>query len=282
MQPNLIIIGAQKCGSSSLHQYLDLHPDIAMSEQKELDFFVDGENWDKGFDWYEAQFAGPEKIHGESSPSYTMYPTFAGVPERIHTHLPDARLIYIVRDPIDRIVSHYLHQWYDKRQDDDLSSVLADPDNERGRHYIRTSSYYLQLSQYLEFFDISRVMVVTLEDLKADANGTLRKVFGFLGVDDSFIPPESTEVVNPTAAKVRTNKLGDLLRSDHPALRPLIKLARQVLPGSLKKRARSLGGSKQIRPELDPAVRDMLQAELKPDIDRFRALTGRSFSQWSV
>ena len=211
-----------------------------------------------------------------------MFPTFSDVPERMHTLLPDARLIYIVRDPSDRIVSHYLHQWYDKRQDDDLSGVMADPDNERARHYIRTSSYYLQLSQYLEYYDLSSIMVVALEDLKKDRNATLARVFGFLGVDDSFTPPETTAVVNATASKIRTNKLGDLLRSNHPALRSVIGCARKALPRSLKKSARSLTGARQRQPELSPEVRKALQAELRDDIARFRELTGQSFDQWSV
>ena len=102
-----------------------------MSKQKELDFFVDQLNWRKGIDWYESQFTGTAKIHGESSPSYAMYPNFLDVPERMHSVVPDAKLIYIVRDPIERIVSHYLHQWYDKRQGNSFFDVLNDLENKK-------------------------------------------------------------------------------------------------------------------------------------------------------
>ncbi len=158
MKPNLIIIGTQKCGTSSLHHYLDQHPDVFMSETKELDFFVDSLNWKNGLDWYESQFSDNATIRGESSPSYTMHPNFTGVAKRMHSIVPDARLIYIVRDPVDRVVSHYLHQWYGKRQHDTQMAILCNPDNDRTRHYICTSSYYLQLSQYLEFYDYSRFL----------------------------------------------------------------------------------------------------------------------------
>ena len=116
MKPNLIIIGAQKCGSSSLHRYLDHHSDISMSKTKELVFFVESLNWKNGIKWYESQFEGTGKIQSESSPSYTMYPTFAGTPKLMHSLIPDAKLICIVRDPINRIVSHYLHQSYRKKR----------------------------------------------------------------------------------------------------------------------------------------------------------------------
>ena len=107
--PNLIIIGAQKCGTTSLHYYLNLHPQILMSREKELNFFITERNWSKGVDWYRSQFVEKAEIYGESSPNYTDYIRFGGVPERMYSVVPDARLIYILRDPIERIVSHYVH-----------------------------------------------------------------------------------------------------------------------------------------------------------------------------
>src|SRR4051794_39122806 len=83
-----------------------------MSTRKELDFFAGpGWNWERGCDWYEAQFRGAEaaKVRGESSPSYSMHPWVPGVPERVHAAIPDAKLIYLVRDPIERMVSQYAH-----------------------------------------------------------------------------------------------------------------------------------------------------------------------------
>lgn len=74
MLPNLIIIGAMKCGTTSLHSYLSLHPEIKMSRQKELDFFVDRYNWHRRIDWYQSQFKGKAKIYGKSSPNYSKYP----------------------------------------------------------------------------------------------------------------------------------------------------------------------------------------------------------------
>lgn len=93
--PNLIVIGAHKGGTTSLHHYLRQHPQIFMSSLKELDFFVDEFNWPKGIDWYRKQFSSVAPIRGESSPSYTHFPKLKGVPERIHHLIPDAKLICI-------------------------------------------------------------------------------------------------------------------------------------------------------------------------------------------
>src|ERR1700694_4198191 len=90
MLPNLIVIGGAKCGTSSLHYYLRLHPEIFMSRQKELNFFIEEMNWSEGLHWYEAQFQNGAQyaIRGESSPQYTRYPIFRGVPERMHQVIP--------------------------------------------------------------------------------------------------------------------------------------------------------------------------------------------------
>lgn len=282
MKPNLIIIGAQKCGTSSLHRYLDLHPEVCMSDEKELNFFVEQQNWRKGLEWYESHFSGTAKIHGESSPSYTMYPNFSSVPQRMHTVVPEARLIYIVRDPIERIVSHYLHQWYDKRQDGTIFEVLAEPANDKTQHYIKTSSYYLQIAQYLEFYRLSQICVISLEALKTSPQDTLGKIFRFLDIDDTFFPPESATAVNATQPKMRTNRLGELLLSRNPIIQSLHKMAARTLPASVKHRVRSLAGKKQERPELSPRLRETLQAALHDDIAKFRELTGQSFEEWSM
>ena len=103
MLPNLIVIGAPKGGTTSLHHYLGAHPDVFMSRRKELGLF-DREDWRDRVEWYERQFPDrPRGYAGESSPAYSMHPTVAGVPERIHELLPDARLIYLVRDPVERL-----------------------------------------------------------------------------------------------------------------------------------------------------------------------------------
>jgi hypothetical protein len=120
--PNLIDIGVMKCATTTLHRYLDPHPDVAMSEPKELNFFcgprrLDGHrddqtawlagNWHRGVGWYAAQFL-PAPVRGEASPGYTS-PSFPRAAERMARIVPGARLVYLMRDPLERAVSQYLY-----------------------------------------------------------------------------------------------------------------------------------------------------------------------------
>ena len=105
MLPNLIVIGAERCGTSSLHRYLRSHPQVFMSKKKELNFFVAEREWRRGRSWYERQFPADAPVRGESSPAYTAYPVFSGVPARLAALVPDAQLLYLVRDPVERTIS---------------------------------------------------------------------------------------------------------------------------------------------------------------------------------
>jgi hypothetical protein len=105
-----MIIGAAKAGTTSLHRYLDQHPSIFMSRQKELKLFS-RDDWREHLDWYRGQFPSTLPVRGESSPVYSMDPWFPGVPERVKELLPDALLVYLVRDPVERLVAQYVEQF---------------------------------------------------------------------------------------------------------------------------------------------------------------------------
>ena len=181
--PNLIIIGGLKCGTTSLHHYLNLHPEIAMSRPKELNFFVSELNWPLGRDWYAGHFDPSARIRGESSPHYTNRPSFNGVPGRMRELLgSEVRLAYVVRNPIDRMLSHYLHNVGGGYDDRSLVDALSDPESS----YVARSRYFFQVEPYLEEFGADRVQIVGREELKADRPGTMRRTFEFLGVDPNF------------------------------------------------------------------------------------------------
>lgn len=180
--PNFIIIGGLKCGTTSIHHYLGLHPDVHMSKPKELNFFAAEQNWDLGFDWYKGRFDSSSKINGESSPHYTNRPRFNGVAERIHEYCPDAHLIYMVRDPIKRILSHWVHATGAGYETREFDETLVKPDTA----YIHRSMYWMQLEPYLELFDPGQIEIITQEELGSDRDGTMKRAFTFLGVDEDF------------------------------------------------------------------------------------------------
>lgn len=113
--PTFVVIGAMKAGTVSLRHYLDEHPDVFVARGgtfSEPNFFVAEDNWSRGRGWYESLFdgAGQAAAVGECSPSYTWAHVYAGIPERMAQVIPAARLVYVVRDPIARMQSMYLHQ----------------------------------------------------------------------------------------------------------------------------------------------------------------------------
>jgi hypothetical protein len=195
--PNLIIIGGLKCGTTSIHHYLGLHPEIQMSKPKELNFFAQELNWDLGLDWYASRFDDRFKVRGESSPHYTNLPRFEGVAARIHEHCPDARLIYMVRDPIKRILSHWVHATGAGYETGELIPVLSEPSSS----YMNRSKYWMQLQPYLELFDRSQIEVITQEELQSEREETMRKAFAFAGVDASFTSEQFDREWEKSSAK---------------------------------------------------------------------------------
>jgi hypothetical protein len=195
--PNLIIIGGLKCGTTSIHHYLGLHPEIQMSKPKELNFFVEELNWDLGLDWYASRFDDRFKVRGESSPHYTNQPRFGGVAARIREHCPDARLIYMVRDPIKRILSHWVHATGAGYETRELVPTLSEPDSS----YIHRSMYWMQLQPYLELFDRSQIEIITQEELQSEREETMRKAFRFAGVDETFTSEQFDREWEKSSAK---------------------------------------------------------------------------------
>jgi hypothetical protein len=195
--PNLIIIGGLKCGTTSIHHYLGLHPEVQMSKPKELNFFVEELNWDLGLDWYASRFDDRFKVRGESSPHYTNMPRFEGVPQRIKEHCPEARLVYMVRDPIKRILSHWVHATGAGYETRELVATLSEP----GSSYVHRSMYWMQLQPYLELFDREQIALFTQEELQTEREETMRKAFSFAGVDESFTSEQFDREWEKSSAK---------------------------------------------------------------------------------
>ncbi len=277
MLPNLIVIGAMKCGTTPLHYYLGLHPEISMSKTKELDFFILEKNWPKGVEWYESNFVGKAKIYGEASPHYTNYPRFSGVPERMHSLIPEAKLIYLVRDPIERMISDYVHLCSIGRETRTIREALS---NQTENRYLNRSRYFMQLEQYLKYFQKSQTFIVTQEELLNRRIETLQTIFRFLEVEDSFSSQEFNFVFHKTSDKIQPNWIGFLLGqiSRLPLVHWFPLQQREKVKSSLLR-----ASSRPIeRPSLEEDLRAELRRRLKDEIDQLRKFTGRSFEEWSL
>jgi hypothetical protein len=275
--PNFLIIGAAKCGTTSLHFYLAQHPKIWMSLEKELKFFLEEINWNRGVDWYKEQFDARFPLRGEATPYYTHALKYNGVPSRIHSLLPEAKLIYLVRDPIQRILSAYVHAVvWDHEERPFEEAVLASSENS----YIDRSRYYFQLSQYLDFFPAKQVLVQCTEDLRDNRQSVLRNIFSFLGVEPYEKCWKYNLLLNQSWVQRKLSSFGRRL-SPLPAEEWIQRISRHL--HSLYTKIILFPFSMRMpKPELKEDVRRQLVGRLKDDIDKFRALAGLSFSHWSL
>lgn len=286
MLPNLIIIGAPKCGTTSLHHYLGQHPEISMAVPsdpsyppgtKEMRYFW-RDDWRERRDWYERHFSTSTPICGEATPGYAQFPFLPSVPERMHSLVPDAKLIYLVRDPIDRIVSHWM-ELRTGREIDPLERYIANADR-LDNPIVCASRYALQIRRYLAYFSSSQLLIVDQQDLRAARAATLAGIFKFLGVDAKF---------TSTDFETERNKRGDKRAISgwkrQVWNRAVIPTGR-IVPQSARRRLRTpierLLASPVEPPTVTPIQRSALVQVLQPEVTELRQLTTQSFSMWSV
>ena len=244
-----------------------------MSRKKELDFFS-GVTWSRGIGCYVEQFDADAPVRGESSPSYTDYPTTAGVAERVHALVPNAKLIYLVRDPVERIVSHYLHNRSTGTELRTIEEALRHPADGT---YVTRSKYFMQLEQYLVFFPPSSILVVGQEDMLHDRATTMREVFTFLGVESSFYARRFERIMHPTSHRRGSAPLSALVDGLARGMRLPESVSFQVqrvLPYPFTRRLE--------RPAVNGAVRESLRRELREDAAQLRELTGKQFPSWCL
>ena len=272
--PNLIIIGAQKCGTSGLHYHLGLHPEVSMSRPKELNFFIEERNWPRGEDWYRRHFDPAAKVRGEASPNYTAFPQHVGVPERMASVVPDAKLIYLLRDPLARIAAHWVHNYAKRREKGTLAETLSHPNTS----YLQRSQYAMQLQQFLNHFPRENIMILDQEDFRKDRAETLRRVFEFVGADPQFSHPGFERERHSTSRKTRATKLA--VRMEKASKSRWGKVVPPKVWFALDER---LPMKKPIdRPDVRLALTDEALRALRDDAERMRELAGRPFRDWSI
>jgi hypothetical protein len=206
--PDFIIIGAQKSGTSSLFSYLSQHPYLIPSYRKEVHFFDGGlrpdvDNFNKGQAWYRSHFPLKENNSNdqkafEASPLYIFNPL---VPQRISALIPEVKLIAILRNPVERAISHYFHEKRKNREklpvlealqvEDERLKPIIDKQDYKNDIFIHHSYksrglYYEQIKRYLNYFPMSNILVLNSEMLFTQPDNALRRVFEFVGVDSEF------------------------------------------------------------------------------------------------
>lgn len=299
--PDAVIIGAPKAGTTALHAALARHPGVWASPVKEPKFYLCGEapppayrgpgdahsqqEWVWRRDDYEALFRGaaPGQVRLESTPFY-LYS--ADARRRIAEELPDARLIVVVRDPVDRAYSNWMHLWVDglEPEADVVRACLAEESRiARGWapfwHYRRMGRYGEQLADLFDRVDRERVLVFRYRELVSDPARTLARVAGFLGIDQRAVSAVPADNARGFVAG------GPWARATGRALRLGAGLGRFAPPQVWRQASRPLLAARRLggpdhRPALDPDQRRELLAGVLDDIDLLEDLLGEDFSDW--
>lgn len=284
--PTLFIIGAAKAGTTSLHFYLDQHPQIQMSAVKEPNFFsgpANGNTYPLGrisrLEDYEALFDDSYAVRGEASVGYSNYPRRDGVPSAIKELVPDAKFIYMVRDPVARTVSQYQYRVAMEGEKRSLQAALADLADPFSV-YLCPSRYASQIELYFQEFPQEDVLVVDQAELLTDRRGTLRGIFNFLQVDEVLDLSAFEEELNTSDEKrafsTRYVHLRERLKSS--PLRLLPRGTRRSLRRALERAFWA-----PLPPaQLDDQLRGRLEELYAPEARRLRELTGMTFPTWSV
>jgi len=275
VMPNFIILGAMKSGTTSLHYYLSKHPEIFMSTPKETNFFAEEFNWSKGLNWYRSCFAGykGQKAVGETSPNYTKHPLFKGIPQRIFSVLGPVKFIYVVRDPVERLITHYMHSLWDGEDPGSLSEIVR---KVNGSKYGYTGKYYEQIHRYLDYFPRENFFIVDHHELLNDRRKTLSRLFSFLEVDPDFYSPDFEAVLSPSRLYVRRNFFGKLWL---PASEKLWSFAD---PRAGKPKTDRFFVKTIPRPRLSSAEKRQLVDFFYDDVEKLRKFSGMSFAAWTA
>lgn len=279
--PTFLVIGAMKAGTTSLYHYLRDHPQVFMPDTKEVNFFNPLRNWRRGIAWYEQQFnAAPPGTTavGEASTSYTKYPWIEGVPDRIASLLPDVRLIYLVRHPVDRMRSQYLHHVATGQEWRPIDrAFLQEP------MYRNISRYAFQLDRYRATVPRDRILVIDARELRDDRVPTLRRIYSFLGVAPGWVPSTIGEEYLASAGRQMNPKPLRALRRI-PKVRTYATYVPQPLK-TIKRRWTSGLATEELdleRAEITGDLERDLRRSFRDDVADLRRYLGGDFDGWGI
>lgn len=271
--PDFVVIGAMKSGTSSLYQWLGRQPELALPQVKEPHFFSRDEVWGRGLDWYRQLFPeAPGTRTGEASTTYTNPDHCLAAAARMAKVIPDAKLVYLLRHPVERLRSHYRHAVLRGEERRPLVQILDDP----GNRYLRRSLYHYCVAPYLDAFDRSQICVVRFEDLLSDGSPGWLRVLDHLGLPAR---PRPDEAYNVSAEKSHYSALMNLIWNS--SLRSQVNR----VPAPVRRRLRGLavrsGPSYDSRLHASEVpIPDDIVAPMWRDLERLERWLGRDQPLW--
>ncbi len=294
--PNFLVIGAAKAGTTSLYSYLKEHPQIYMSPHKEPRFFaLEGKPIDfqgpgdltrfkfvTNIESYRALFeeVSHEVAIGEASPWYLYVPQ---APKRIKNYIPNAKLIAILRDPVERAYSNFLHAVSEELEplNDFMQAMEAEEERIRHNwsyrwHYKQKGFYSVQIKRYYDLFDRDQIRFYLYDDFITSPMSVMQDIFRFLGVNDTFVPNTSQK---HNVSRLPKNKVLDKLCRQPNSMKSILK---PFLPSRLRQQVKTnlINLNLQKKPQLLPEVRKQFIEEYREDILRLQELIQRDLSRW--
>ncbi len=283
--PDFLIVGGSKCGTTTLWQYLHRHPGIFLAEPKEPEFFSKDDRFCRGVAWYKALFANarPEQVCGEASTTYSRWPHFGDVPGRIADAAPGVKLVYLLRNPVERTYAQYRH-----RMRLDVPRMTFEEALEADQVFIDASLYLMQIEKFLERFPRQALLPVLLEDLSQTPGPTLASILQHIGA-----APMDVSAAGPIAANQSSEAKGDYVRQRMGRVMkwvPGIGAVKGCVPQSAKnamKRAitaspwgKRVATGYQPSPLLPQTRRRLVALFEEPNL-RLGEFLGRDLSHWS-
>ncbi len=268
-----MIIGARKCGTTSLAAQLAAHPDVCFCKIKEPGYFHKVEDWEAGLAEYHKLYSPTNgQICGEASTMYTFLPEYQGTHSRLFAYNPNLKLIYVMRQPVERITSGYAHNLVRGLvKAPPEVAVFSDP------AYINRSRYSVQIKPYLELFARENVLLLIFEEYVADQPKTLRQIATFLGISPDAFEDIDTAVEHKTvgAWQLKYSPMRKMVRSD------IFQAMRPYVPASIRQPVRRLFSNKlEEKPHFPPELRRTLWRFLEDDVRNIEELLGRRLDVW--
>jgi len=274
MLVNFMIIGAQKCGTTTLAEQLATHPQICFCQTKEPCYFNRVTDWQEGLAKYHSLYepqAG--QICGEASTTYTFLPEWAGTHDRLYEYNPQLKLLYVMRHPVERVISNYAHRLVRSTvHESPVQAVFADP------VYLNRSRYGVQLRPYIQLFGRSQIKLLLFEEYIATPLVHLQAIAEFLGIQqDGFADVEQqTRTANKSVGEYYLNPTGEKLKQN-----PLLKSATTWLSPAIRQTVRRYMGKRlEEKPTFEPELKQMLWRFLEDDVAVVEALLGRRLHIW--
>jgi hypothetical protein len=289
--PDFYLVGAPKCGTTAMYDFLQQHPDLFLPDEKELLYFGSDLSYPSRLsrDQYLEHFSS-RSTERSSGTAHTAYLQSRDAAKEIAAERPDAKIIIMLRNPVEMLASWHSELLYETIEDiEDFEEALdAEPSRRRGEHiprgarksyveslfYTDVAAFAEQVERYLEVFGGSRVHVILHDDLTSDPSSAYVGTLSFLGVDPTFVPDFATLNAN----KVARSRL--VQRVYYATSTPGHAAVKRLIPSAVRQRLLALNRREEPRSPTPDHVRDRIRSQLADDVTRLSALLGRDLSGW--